>query len=332
MRFVLACAATETAQIEGISAAGATRTLMAHTPPADAELIEYGRPTLAPVVPVSPDGCPTPAIVTRAVRECTDFPMLVVDAGLAAPSGAPTVELGDRPGGDIRNREPVPNAAAIYERGVELGESLPEDHLVIGETIPGGTTTALGVLTALGEPHATSSSLPENPQSLKARVVEEGLAASDLDSGDCAERPIEAVTHMGDPMLAAVAGIAVGALSRGARVTLAGGTQQIAAAALVRHAGVEAPLELATTSFVANDPSSDVEGAAADLGLTLTVTDPGFHDEDHVAMEHYCAGVAKEGAGMGGALAVAAERNVPMADVRAQLVDCYDRLVGDNGA
>ncbi|WP_336360969.1 nicotinate mononucleotide-dependent phosphoribosyltransferase CobT [Haladaptatus sp. ZSTT2] len=332
MRFVLACAATETAQIEGISAAGATRTLMAHTPPADAELIEYGEPTLAPVVPVSPDGCPTPAIVTRAVRECTDFPLLVVDAGLAAQTGAPTVDLGDRPGGDIRNRDPVPNAVAIYDRGVELGESLPDDHLVIGETIPGGTTTALGVLTALGEPHATSSSLPENPQSLKERVVEEGLTASNLAPGDCAEYPLEAVRQMGDPMLAAVSGIAVGALSRGARVTLAGGTQQIAAAALVRHQGIEAPLELATTSFVANDPSSDVQGAAADLGLTFTVTDPGFDDQEHVATEHYCAGVAKEGAGMGGALAVAVERDVSMAAIREQLVECYDRLVGANGA
>ncbi len=215
MRFLLVCAATETARIEGISAAGATRTLMAHTPAADAELLAYGQPALAPVVPVSPDGCPTPAIVTRAVREWTDFPLLVCDAGLAAPTGAPTVSLGNRPGGDIRDPEPVSNAHAVYECGVELGRSLTDDHLVVGESIPGGTTTALGVLTALGEPHSTSSSLPENPQSLKERVVEAGLRASDLEPGDCAGDPIRAVERMGDPMLAAVAGLAVGALDRG---------------------------------------------------------------------------------------------------------------------
>ncbi|WP_276248361.1 nicotinate mononucleotide-dependent phosphoribosyltransferase CobT [Haladaptatus sp. YSMS36] len=331
MRFLLVCAATETARIEGISAAGATRTLMAHTPAADAELLAYGQPALAPVVPVSPDGCPTPAIVTRAVREWTDFPLLVCDAGLAAPTGAPTVSLGNRPGGDIRDPEPVSNAHVVYECGVELGRSLPDDHLVVGESIPGGTTTALGVLTALGEPHSTSSSLPENPQSLKERVVEAGLRASDLEPGDCAGDPIRAVERMGDPMLAAVAGLAVGALDRGARVTLAGGTQQIAAAALVRHAGIDAPLELATTSFVAADSSADVVGAASALDLDCTVTDPGFPAGDHVAFDHYRAGVAKEGAGMGGALALAAERGVSMAAVRDRIVACYDRLVGEDG-
>ena len=44
------------------------------------------------------------------------------------------------------------------------------DYLVIGESIPGGTTTALGVLSALGvkAEGKVSSTLPENPHSLES--------------------------------------------------------------------------------------------------------------------------------------------------------------------
>jgi len=59
---------------------------------------------------------------------------------------------------------------------------------------------------------------------------------------------------MGDPVLAAAAGLVVGAVERGVPVTLAGGTQMATVAALARHAGVEGRLPLATTSFVADDP------------------------------------------------------------------------------
>ncbi|MFC6730943.1 TIGR00303 family protein, partial [Natronoarchaeum mannanilyticum] len=88
MRLVLAAGSTRTAGIEGISAAGATRELMAHTPAIDAEIVEYGRPITADLVPVSPTGCPTPAVITRAVREAVGFEFTVIDAGLAAETGA----------------------------------------------------------------------------------------------------------------------------------------------------------------------------------------------------------------------------------------------------
>ena len=50
-----------------------------------------------------------------------------------------------------------------------MGELLVEvwhhltDCLVIGESIPGGTTTALAVLKALGFDAKVSSSIPNNP-------------------------------------------------------------------------------------------------------------------------------------------------------------------------
>jgi uncharacterized protein (TIGR00303 family) len=327
-RFVLVAGTTATARIDGISAAGADPELLAHTPSADAELIEYGRLVRAPVAPVSPTGCPTPAAVTRAVRERVGFETLVVDGGLAEPTGAPTVDVGAKPGRDVREPDPVPTAPGAWVAARELGETLPDDELVIGETIPGGTTTALGVRRALGvdEPGdgsvPVSSSLPENPIDLKRTVIDEALAASGLAPGDAAYRPERAVRLVGDPALAVVAGLAVGALRSETEVVLGGGTWMLAVAALVRHAGVAAPLTVATTTYVAAD--ADVAAAATALDCDLVVTDPGFAGRDD-PLARYAAGEAKEGAGMGGALHLATRAGAA-ADVPDETLEVVERV------
>lgn len=329
-RLILCAGTTRTAEIDGISAAGADADLMAHTPSADSEILTYGRPVRSPVVPVSPTGCPTPAVVTRGVVERLGIDTTVVDAGLAEPTAAPTVTVGARPGADIREADPVPSAPGAFAAARQFGRKLPDDELYLAETVPGGTTTALGVLTALGESDAlgdrtVSSSLPENPLELKRSVVEEALESSGLESGAAAGRPRVALRRSGDPALAVVCGIAAGALETDTAVTLAGGTQLVAAAACLRHDGYEQPLSLSTTSFVADDPSIDLDRAASALDLSVTVTDPKFTD-DHPATAAFNAGEAKEGVGMGGALALADRTGLPMDDVRAGLLEVYDRL------
>ncbi|WP_207587355.1 nicotinate mononucleotide-dependent phosphoribosyltransferase CobT [Halomontanus rarus] len=330
MRVILAAGTTETGLIDGISAAGAAPDVMAHTPAADAEILVYGEPAMAPVTPVSPTGCPTPAAITRAVREVVGFDATVVDAGLAKPTAAPTVDLEAAPGTDIREPVAVPDAESIFECAREYGASLPddenedEDEMLIGETIPGGTTTALGVSTALGEPISVSSSLPANPLERKRAVVERGLEASDIEPGDCAGNPLQAIRAVGDPVQAAVAGVAAGALECGTRVTLAGGTQLVAVAAVLRHADVTGPLRLATTSFVAADDGVDLQGAGNRLDLDITVTDPRFERSDHVSMARYRAGEAKEGVAMGGALSLVPEGR--MGEVRERIETVCARL------
>jgi len=323
----LVAGTTRTAAIDGISAAGANPALLDHTPSADAELLAFGRPVYAPTVPVSPDGCPTPALVTRAVRELVGFDLLVVDGGLAAPTAAPTVDVAARPGGDVRGSRPVRNAETVFDRSRRVGAAV-EGSLVVGESVPGGTTTALGVLRALGEPFGVSSSLPSNPLGLKRDVVASGLAASDLDRGALAGDPTEAVACMGDPVLAAVSGLVAGAADHDVPVTLAGGTQLLAAAALVRHAGGDHPLTLATTSFVDADETVDLREASDALDVDLVLSDPRFERLDHPGLAHYTDGVGKEGAGMGGALALADEAGVGMAAVRERVLACYEREIG----
>jgi uncharacterized protein (TIGR00303 family) len=320
MRVVLAAGTTETALIDGISAAGAAPELMAHTPSADAEILVYGEPTATPVTPVSPTGCPTPAAVTRAVCEEVSFDVVVVDAGLAEPTAAPTVDLGIDPGADVRDREAVPDAEGIFARAREFGRSIPDDSLLLGETVPGGTTTALGVLRALGEPGAVSSSLPRNPIETKRRVIETGLDASDLGPGDCAEVPLRAIQAVGDPVQPTVAGIAAGALETGTDITLAGGTQLIAVAAVLRQLETDGGLTLATTSFVAEEQGSSLPAACERLDCELIVTDPGFDGREHVAMKRYCAGEAKEGVAMGGALSLVPDERMAAVGDRLETV------------
>jgi len=327
MRLVLVAGTTRTASIEGISAAGADPEAMVQTPSADAEILAYGEPIRAPVVPVSPSGCPTPAVVTRAIHELLDFDVTVVDGGLAEPTGAPTVTVGAAPGEDIRESDPVSTAHGVVATAREFGRALPDDEVYLAETIPGGTTTALGALRALGDERGVSSSLPDNPIERKREVVAAGLEASDLEPGATAGSPRIALRRMGDPVLATVAGLVWGLAESDTAVTLAGGTQMLTAARVARELGVERPLSLATTSYLVADDSVDVHTFAEDVGVDVTVTDPGFDEWDHPALSRFVAGEAKEGVGMGGALALAEQAALPMTDVREQVVSVYDRLL-----
>lgn len=326
-RFAVVAGTTETAAIDGISGIGTTPELIAHTPRADLEIVEYGRVVDSPVVPIDPDGGPTPAVVTRVAHELLGFETTLVDAGMAEDGPVPTVTVGETSGEDIRNVDPVPNAADVYRSARRLGRSFPEERLFVGETIPGGTTTALGVLTALGEDIGVSSSLPENPVELKRRVVDSALDSNELAEGDAANAPLDAVQSAGDPVLAGVAGLAVGALSTGTEVTLAGGTQMLAAAALVRHAGVTSPLSVATTSFIADDESTDLRSAADRLDVSMTVSRPRFDGRNHVALERYRSGEPKEGVGMGGALALLDDAEVSASQFTDAVVEISDRLL-----
>lgn len=327
-RVLLVAGTTATGEISGISAAGADPGIMALTPSADAEIVAYGEPVRTDVVPVSPTGCPTPAVVTRAVRELHSFPWAVVDAGLTRPTAAGTIDVGATRGADIRNETAVERASQIRQQARGVGAGMPDDHVVLGETIPGGTTTALGVLNALGERATVSSSLPDNPLDKKRAVVDDALAASGINRGDCAGEPMQAIGAVGDPVQAATLGLIEGLVASDTTVTLAGGTQQLTTAALARHAGIEEAIEVATTTFVVDDESTAVSALASDLAVSLTVTDPGFSGSDHVALQRFAAGEAKEGVAMGGVLALADAAGVAMADVREQITAVYERICG----
>src|SRR4030067_3119035 len=163
--FVGPTATTETAKTSGISAAGKYPEFTDYTPPADAELLLLGKCKCIAGVPVTPDGIPTPALITMSALRLADVPVLVASGGLRLKPFIPFFELGGNPGRDIRTGNAVDNVEEVVRRASIVGENLAKtaDYLVIGESIPGGTTTALGVLSALGinAEGIVRSSMPE---------------------------------------------------------------------------------------------------------------------------------------------------------------------------
>ncbi|MFB6161923.1 MAG: TIGR00303 family protein [Halococcoides sp.] len=313
-QFALVVGSTATARIPGVSGAGAHPPATAWTPAADAEIIAYGRPVATPGVPCAPDGTPTPAVLTRAALSAIDRSATVFDAGLGTPTAAPTVDVGDDPGGDIRGGEAVPTADEIVGRARRHGRTLGADHLVVGESIPGGTTTALALARAIDVDLTVGSSLPENPRDRKALVVDTALSAVDRGAPMA---PIAAIEQVGDPVQAALLGLIEGGLAAGTRVTLAGGTQQLAIAAAVRARGVERDLEVATTDALAR--SVPFREMAARIGVEATVTPIGVDPSGPLG--GYAAGIAKEGAGLGGALALVERADVDIASVRERAIE-----------
>lgn len=321
--YVLLLGNTESAKIPGISAAGASPELTDYTPAADAEFLLHGECRCIDGVPVTPDGIPTPAVISRAALSLLDAPVLLADAGLGPEPEAPVLNLGGSPGGDVREPKPVPDARGLFDRGAALGRELSrsDTYLVVAESIAGGTTTAQGVLTALGHDATVSSSLPDNPLELKREAVREGLDASGLAPGDASG--LEAAEDMGDPVLPAVAGIAGGA---DCPVLLAGGTQMGAAAALLRATGDTRDLAIGTTRWIVEDGSSDAEELAAETGSELLNSELSFETSRYPGLRAYEDGAVREGVGAGG-LSLLAEQRFGAEPLLDEVEAVYESLV-----
>ena len=332
--FLCVMATTKTSNIPGITGAGATPELTEYTPAADLELVVCGEPKCLPEIPQTVIGgaaAPTPAVITKACLELADIPILVADAGAGIKPDIPYIKLGNEPGGDVRTGNAVPNARKIFEKGMLLGKTLSKltDHLVIGESTPAGTTTALGVLTALGydAKQKVSGSMPENPHNLKYESIVEGLKAAGYAEGEIVEDALHAVEIVGDPMIPAVAGIVMG-LS--IPVTLAGGTQMTAVCSVIKGINPEfdfSNLCIATTIFVAEDETADINLLTSQVAdIDIFAVDPEFEKSPVAGLKCYVDGSVKEGVGAGGAMMAAILKDIPMGDIRLKIEDLCDKI------
>jgi uncharacterized protein (TIGR00303 family) len=332
--FACVLAHTDTCLVPGVSAAGASEELRPYTPAADAEAVLLGAPRCLPGLPRNPLGAPGPAGITRAAVELGEMPVEFYAAGLRVWPSAPHRRVASEPGGRIDRGRGAPAAPELFRAGVDIGQDLGRrcPYLVLGESVPGGTTTALALLLALGVPAdgRISGSVPGNAHELKSRLAHAGLRAAGLRPGDGAADPLGAVGHVGDPMQPLAAGIALGALGAGREVLLAGGSQMLAVAALL--AALEGPdaLEQAvvgTTGWVLRDAAADVQRLAADVApsLPLLAVDLDFSRSRHEALRLYERGLVKEGVGAGGACIAALQATGARIDeLEAAIDDAYD--------
>ena len=323
-RPLLLLAATATAELAGISAAGATAASRRLTAAADTELLLLGPGAQRPhALPPLPAGV-SPALIGHGVlRQLGLLPRtLVVDLGCAvAPATAhlrlpPPEAAGPAAclsSGAAMGRQRV---VALLERGRSWGRQWPKNEpLLLAECVPGGTSTALAVLLGLGlaADGLVSGSLRQPAHGLKSRLARQGLAAACLETDARGVDPLAVLAAVGDPMQALAAGLTWEASARGVPVLLAGGSQMAAVLAL---ALALAPAEqrqllasqavVATTAWLAEEPHSDLAELLAlicqrwRVRAQLAVASLRFDRCRSQALRDYELGYVKEGVGAGG--------------------------------
>ena len=290
---------TATCEIPGITVAGANPDLLKFTPAADAEFLKYGYCKSIDTMPMTPDGKPTPALLTKIALEAASIPCFVINAGSKVIPKLPCVELGLEPGKNIAQEaaleQELVRKAVEYGRivGRTLGSST--DCLIIGESIPGGTTTALGVLKGLGMQALVSSSMPQNPTDLKNKTIQNALKR--LQSRD----PYNVVAELGDPMIPSVAGI-LSTASEYTNVILAGGTQMAAVLAFAKNIGFnEKNTVIGTTSYIVDDKTANLVDTVRQIAdIPMLVAKLRLGQSKISGLRSYAEGFVKEGAGAGG--------------------------------
>ncbi|MDT7889209.1 MAG: TIGR00303 family protein [Desulfurococcales archaeon] len=329
---VYVIASTRTSTIPGISIAGASPQLTLYTPALDVEYLACGKPRSMNVIPVTPDGLPTPAVLTRACLSLLGKRPLVIDAGSFVEPMITHIDLSSRVvGGSIDVESALPRGASwrLFREAKILGSVLGRFYkvLAIGESMPGGTTTAMSILEALGHKAAVSSSSRDNPVSLKRGVVSRALkrVSRDMD-----------VFHLndevGDPLHISIAGIAVGALDAGAHVILAGGTQMASVVAIGKR--VRGSLEgvcVATTRWVIEDPTADLPGMIAEIvpEVSLAYIDLRLSGSPYPGLRKYDEGFVKEGVGAGGTCLLALLKGYSVDDVLSSIYREYGALISN---
>ncbi len=326
--FTCTIASTETALIPGVSAAGASPELIPYTAAADVEAIIHGQALCLGKIPENPLGPPSPVIITMAALKRLNAPFFVVDAGNAITPKVPMWVAGRTPGLSLVEPVAVANVVELFMQGIIIGQQLAlcGHTLILGESVPGGTTTAMAVMEALGIAALgkISGSMPGNNQSLKQELVCRAMLKKNLTQGSCLEHPLEAVRLLGDPMQAVQAGIAMSA-SQKTKVILGGGTQMIAVAALIGallNSKWSSPdftqparkrllpeainarpenIAIATTAWVSEDQSADLRSLMQQLPVAIALYAAGlnFSTSRHKNLSLYEEGYVKEGVGAG---------------------------------
>jgi len=291
---------TATSEIPGITIAGEHPELIKFTGPADAEFIHYGYCKSISVIPMTPDGKPTPALLTKSALEAASIPSVVINAGSKVPPKLPFIDMNLDYGKNIK-KEPAQNIDQVgkaVEYGRIIGRFLgaSTNCLIIGESIPGGTTTALGVLEGFGIKGRVSSSMPHNPTELKIQVVREAIER--LGSND----PFEIVAQLGDPMIPTVAGM-LSTASEVSKVMLAGGTQMAAVLCFAKSLGFDGKnTAIGTTSYVVEDKSANlIDTISHILDVPILAAKLKLAQSQIAGLRAYSEGFVKEGAGAGGA-------------------------------
>ncbi len=343
---LLVLAGTRTAEHAGISAAGATAESRRFTALADAELLLAG-PAVQRRWPLPPlPAGVSPALLSHVALEWLTLTPQIAAVGLEHQPDQPHLRL---EASDLGPADCVSSGASmplhrvqrLWRQGHRLGARLRRP-LVLAECVPGGTTTALGVLAGLGFEVSQwiSGSGLHPPKVQKAELVDAGLARAALPLGASATAVLAAV---GDPFQAMAAGLLRGVIHSGQPVLLGGGSQMLAVLALAldgmapgERQALSELVVLGTTSWLAAERVAD--GASALCCLLDTVAGRyqvpllglssglRFNTSRHQELRDFEDGYVKEGVGAGGLLVLAQLRGLSTPELQRRCDQAMERL------
>jgi uncharacterized protein (TIGR00303 family) len=309
--FMLALSNSKTANIQGITQAGIPG--MIHlTPTLDSEFVCTGEVRSLENIAKTPKGVPTPALLTRAVHLLAPYGRIeLLNLGLEIE---PKVEYFTIHNFDIKPSKSIAKGAnidaqEIFQKGISFGQSYEcrDEYLILGESVPSGTTTAMA--TAIGLKYKVkacfSSSFKNVPNDIREKTLK--LALSHIAEKDDLFKILSKVS---DNMLIFNAGFILG-LNNKTKIVLAGGTQMACVLLIVDKmlklmGGTmkSSNLALCTTKWVVQDEKSDIKTLLELLNFPINAyySDFDFSLSEHPALKLYDEGEAKEGVGAGGAL------------------------------
>ncbi|AAP99481.1 Nicotinate-nucleotide--dimethylbenzimidazole phosphoribosyltransferase [Prochlorococcus sp. SS52] len=329
---ILVLAGTKTAEIEGISAAGATKESRRFTAVADAEFLLHG-PTASRRWPLPPlSAGVSPALISYVASDLIGVKSLIAQAGILQTPSFPCLSIESPSQGPSEcittgKAMDINRVENLFEEGMKMGLELASP-LLLTECVPGGTTTALAVLTGLGitASELISGSSRTPPMTLKKKIVEKGLQSLSLGAKPC---PKELLAAVGDPFQPFAVGLLLGARKVKQPVLLGGGSQMLAVLATAL-ASIDSSLKddfvedisIGTTYWLANESLSLSIGQSAFQSLIKLVEDSfevsllglsaglRFTKSSKQVLRDYEIGYVKEGVGAGAFVLLAQNNGV----------------------
>jgi uncharacterized protein (TIGR00303 family) len=309
--FLLALSNSKTADIEGITQAGIPG-MVYLTPTLDSEFVCTGEVRSLKDIAQTPKGVPTPALIARAVHLLHPYGRIeLLDLGLRKRPEVSYFRIHDfgmKPSGSIAEGAGI-DAMEVFQQGVEFGKryACEDDYIILGESVPSGTTTASATALALGYAchDYFSSSFKEVPHTIRKQTIQQAL-----DQVESSDDIFTILGKVSDNMLIFNAGFILG-LNNRIPLVLAGGTQMACVLLIVNKIleVMEGELEssnlaLCTTKWVREDEQSDMDALLDLLSFDISAyySDFDFALSEHPALKLYDEGEAKEGVGAGGAM------------------------------
>lgn len=310
--FVLLISSTETTLIPGISAAGQNIEQLKLTPALDAEFLVLGKDEWKKKLPISPSGVPSPVILSKAMVDLLGLEVMVIDVGAFTKPECKHLDLnmGQAKSLVTGSALTLVQTSFLFQKGEKLANNFSKyPYVVIGECVPGGTTTALSLLCALGLNafEMVSSSFPQGNSLLKTQIVKDALLDNAHLFGQIKKIPLKAAQFFGDGVQVFLSGLIKGAQKLNVKIMLAGGSQMLAIYYLSKVILDYHPHDtvVATTSWVTNDKNAKTKKLAELVGAPLISSNVNFKESKYKGLYAYEEGHIKEGVGAGGLMVVA---------------------------